>query len=457
MKKIWIGAAALALCCLAGTAGAEAAEGQGDALKIKNKEWKGETLFLRDGRVYGAPETLARGGRWEITREDGAYFVSVPVGDDGGRETVRLPVGADGLADLTFFGDQAGLKFKLNEKKREIKFDKPKKPEKKKKDKKKDEKKKSIKNSGEVFIMWDPDMDFAPDRPFFDDEDQKRIVSPGWGTYANISAGKRYYPISYIDRAQAAGVAVMPMINNDFDPDATSAFLKDEGERAQFLRRLAAYTEVYGLDGWNIDFENMDPKDAAAFTDFVADVADEMHERNKKVSVDITAIGDPGSYWSGCCDRKGLAEHADWEILMGYDQTAAASPYAGPVSAYDWLDRVLPPLLEEIPADQLVLGLPFYTRVWTGDDGSVSSDVLTLLYTDEFTRKHKIVPRWQKKERMFYADWRENGVRRRVWLEENRSLAEKLKLLEKYDLGGAAFWRYGFETSAVYSALDEAL
>ena len=67
------------------------------------------------------------------------------------------------------------------------------------------------------------------------------------------------------------------------------------------------------------------------------------------------------------------------------------------------------------------------------------------------------MPRWQDTERQFYADWRENGVRKRVWLEEDRSLAEKAGLVKKYGLGGAAFWRYGFESPDVYNALDKVL
>lgn len=451
MKRWMRTAASLALLLAAGAACAEAADSAGgDALRIRNKDWKGVALVLRDGRVYGAPETLARGGRWDIAAEGGAYYAAVPV--EGGRETVRLPVGKDGLADLTFFGHQAGLTFKLNEKKKEIKFDKPKKAE-----KKKAEKKKAKKDAESVLLMWDPDTDFDPSRPFFGGDGARRIVAPGWGTYDMIREGKRYYPIDYISRAQAAGVAVMPMVNNDFDPDATTAFLADEEKRRQFLRRLEAYTAVYGLDGWNLDFENMNPADAKAYVDFVGDAADVLHGMGRQLSVDISPLGSADSYWSGCYDRKGLAAHADYEILMGYDQTGGSSPWAGPVSAYDWLERVLPPLLEEVPARQLVLGLPFYTRVWTGDDGRVDSDVLTVYYTDDFARRHKIVPRWQDKEKMFYADWRENGVRRRVWLEEGRSLAAKLGLVDKYGLAGAAFWRYGYETPEIYSALDSAL
>ena len=170
----------------------------------------------------------------------------------------------------------------------------------------------------------------------------------------------------------------MPRISNDFDPDGTSAFLRDSGKKEEFLRRLAAYTAVYGLDGWNMDFECMNPKDAPLYTELVAGAAERMHAMNKELSVDIMPIGAADSYWTGCYDRKGLAEHADYEILMGYDQTGGSSPHAGPNAACDWLERILPPLLKEVPAEKLVLGMPLYTRVWTGDDGAVRSDILTV-------------------------------------------------------------------------------
>lgn len=445
MKK-WLAAglaAALALGCIGMTA--EADEGDLVQLKVKNKEWKDTQVFMREGRVFADPKALEKGGEWKISSDGGAYFVSVPTGKKGELSSVRLPVGEDGLADLTFFADQAGLSYKLNEKKKEIKFSKG-----------KEEKKKTGK--GSVLIMWDPDENFDPSQPFFTEKAGSRVISPTWGTHREMAAGRRYFPISYIENAEKAGVSVMPLVNNDFDPDSTAALLRDEAGKEKFYQGLAAYAEVYGLSGWNIDFENMDPKDKDRFTDFIKDLSDRLHKNGKKVSVDITVISDdPNSFWNSGYDRKALAKYADYEILMGYDQTAGGSRHAGPVSAYNWLDASLPKLLKEIPANQLVLGLPFYTRVWTGEDGGVNSDVLTQMYTDDFTRRHKIMPQWLDKERQFYADWNESGVRKRVWFEEGRSLAEKLSLIEKYKLAGAAFWRYGFENGDLYGQMEDAL
>ena len=462
VKKFLICAVTAALAWSLAGGAANAADAAMQKLKIKNKDWQEGELFLKEGRLYGPAEVLARGGSWEISREGGACFVSVPSAEDGSLAKIPLPLEKDGLADLTFFGSQAGLKYKLNEKKKEIKFEEVKKPDpkkdRKKAEKKKKEKKqekKSAEKNRPIFAVWDPDSEYAPGRPFFSSDAGDRVLIPGWSTSEEIRQGTRSYSIRYIEGARKEGIRVMPRISNDFDPDGTSAFLRDSGKKEEFLRRLASYTAVYGLDGWNMDFECMNPKDAPLYTELVAGAAERMHAMNKELSVDIMPIGAADSYWTGCYDRKGLAEHADYEILMGYDQTGGSSPHAGPNAACDWLERILPPLLKEVPAEKLVLGMPLYTRVWTGDDGAVRSDILTVRYTDEFSRKHKIVPRWQKKERQFYADWREGGVRRRAWLEESRSLGEKLGLLDAYGLRGAAFWRYGFETPSLYGELEK--
>lgn len=441
----WKLCAALAAVMLFSVSAVNAADNT-EKLNIKTKEWKGETLYLKEGRVYGDPSVLEKGGFWKIREENGAAYVSVPVLPDGTRSEIRLPVEQDGLVDMTYFASAAGIRYKLNEKKKEIKFEKPKK-----------EKNKGKREKEPVLVMWDPDNDFDPSKPFFSEKAGTRIASPSWGTYDRFVSGRRYYPLDYLRNAKKAGVDVMPLVDNDFDPEGTSDFFADKELREKVLRALTAYASVYDLEGWNIDFENMKPSDADAFTSFTADLSKRMHAMGKKVSVDITVIGDKDSYWNGCYDRKALAEHADYEILMGYDQTAGGSSYAGPVSAYNWLDLKIPELLKEVPPEKLILGLPFYTRVWTGEDGAVSSDVLTLQYVEEFSRRHKIMPLWQEKEKQFYADWRENGSRRRVWMEESRSLSEKLKLLEKYHLAGAAFWRYGFEDEGLYGALEKTL
>ncbi len=454
MKKLWIGILLFALFFATGTCSSEAedAVSGGTKIRIRNKEWRKETLILKDNRLYGSPELLSAGGRWTISREKDAFFAAIPVMGKG-VEKVRLPVEESGLVDLSFFGRQAGLTYEWDEKGKTITFYQAGRQSLGKEGNNATR----VREKGKIVLVWDPDSAFDPRKPFFRSSEIRSIISPGWGNYESILSGQQLYSYSYVEEAQKAGVAVMPMLNNGFNEVATTAFLQDKEQRMQFLRTLAAYTEMYGLDGWNIDFENMNPNDAEQFTEFIRDTAKLLHGMGKQVSVDIMPIGSPNSNWSGCYDRKALARYADYEILMGYDQTARGSAYAGSNCAYDWMERILPPVLEEVPAEKLILGLPFYTRVWTGNDGAAKAEVLTMAKVGAFSQRHKLVPRWQNKEKQFYADWRENGVRHRVWLEESRSLAEKLNLIGKYQLAGVAFWRYGFEPGEVYAVIDNAL
>lgn len=439
MKKIFMGLLALVLLVSAGMVRASAADAV--KLKVKNKEWKEDAVFLKDGRLYANPEALENGARWKVSNKNGAFFAEVPVGKE--KSSVRLPIGDDGLADLTFFASQAGLKYTLNEKKKEIKFSRT-----------KERKKEKKKEASDILFMWDPDNAYDSAQPFFSASQGKRILSPTWGTYTQLSGGRLYFPISYVENAKSAGVGVMPLVNNDFDPEQTARLMRDEKAQKTLALSLGAYAEVYGLDGWNIDFENMDPKDTALFTGFIKNLSQVMRQNGYKLSLDVTAIGtQKDSFWSSCYDRKALASHVDYEIFMGYDQTAGGSAHAGPVAAYDWLDRSIRDLLREVPAKKLILGIPFYTRVWSGEDGAVRSDVLTLQYTDEFIRRNKVNPQWKKEEQQFFADWTVDGIRKRVWLEESRSIAEKQSLAEKYKLAGTAYWRYGFEDPAIYGKL----
>lgn len=53
---------------------------------------------------------------------------------------------------------------------------------------------------------------------------------------------------------------VMPLIHNDFEVKKTSLFMHDAKRQEAFISQITALSEVYGLYGYNMDFENMDPR-----------------------------------------------------------------------------------------------------------------------------------------------------------------------------------------------------
>ena len=56
-----------------------------------------------------------------------------------------------------------------------------------------------------------------------------------------------------------------------------------------------------------------------------------------------------------------------------------------------------------------------------------------------------------------YAEFEKDNTTYQIWIEDAQSLAEKVKLIPKYDLAGVAQWRLGFESSDIWSTISENL
>ena len=151
-----------------------------------------------------------------------------------------------------------------------------------------------------------------------------------------------------------------------------------------------------------------------------------------------------------------MAAYVDYEVIMGYDQTPGGSRYSGSVSSYSWLKHHIAMLLKQVPNNKLVLGLPFYTRIWTGKEGQAASSVLMTKQIKSLLGQNNVGLFWNPEDRQYVGIWEENGQTRKVWLEERRSLQEKVSLAHDYKLAGLAFWRYGFETEDIYDQIEGA-
>lgn len=198
----------------------------------------------------------------------------------------------------------------------------------------------------------------------------------------------------------------------------------------------------------------MDPKDRDLYTSFMGKLSRPLHENSMKLTADITVYNAGSPTWSLCYDREALSAYCDYEIIMGYDETPRTSKYAGSVSSYSWLDKNIPILTAMVPPEKLILGLPFYTRIYSGNPGYMTSKTLAMKDEDSLLRRTHAKPVWQPDARQYTLTWRERGILHRVYLEEEKSLSAKVQLLSRYNLAGLAFWRHGFETSDVYEKME---
>ena len=312
--------------------------------------------------------------------------------------------------------------------------------------------KKEEKKSRQV-IIWDPEHEFSTSSIKDAGKDNAIIISPTWGSYKDVSQNDFVPDLVYLKGIKDNGFNVLPLIHNDFDIPGTSAFMHDSKMQKKLISRIDAISEVYDLGGYNIDFENMKQEDKYLYTDFIKKLSGAMHEQGKMVTVDVTVYNEWSPTWSLCYDRENLAKAADYLVIMGYDETPGNSTVPGSVASYSWLDDSIKVLKKSVPGEKMILGLPLYTRVWVNESGRWKSRVLTLKYTDQFISRHKLRPVWNDEEKQYTSSWKEKGTAYKTWLEDAKSLEDKMSLVGKYGLGGTAFWRYGFEAENTFSEL----
>ncbi len=284
------------------------------------------------------------------------------------------------------------------------------------------------------------------------------VVSPTWFSIVDeqgeiLDKGNKEYVAEY----KKLGYDIWPLINNSFNPDITSRLLSSSRLRQELIEKIMKIYDYYGVDGINIDFENVYVKDKDLLTQFVRELYPVFREKGMIVSIDVTPISSSEN-WSLCYDRKRLSETVDYIMLMAYDQHWANSPVAGSVAQYTWVEDSVKAILNEVPKEKLILGIPFYTRLWAikNIDGKeeVSSKALSMEEVNRFVKENNVELIWDAESGQYYGETIKEDVTYKIWVEDAKSLQLKSSLVNKYDLAGIASWRKGFESDEVWPVLS---
>lgn len=267
--------------------------------------------------------------------------------------------------------------------------------------------------------------------------------------YFNSSLTKEY-----LNYAKANGYKVWAMYKTDFKTDTASLFLNNNSARKQASSLLLREILKNNLDGINFDFENMYPRDKGAYTNHVKEISLMAHTLGAVVSVDITKYEKTSSNWSMCFDRNSLSKYADYIMLMAYDQYYSGSKIPGPVAGHGWTENCVNLTLNEVPSDKLVLGMPFYIRVWeVKNNKTVSSKAVSMTEAKRLIEEYSAKAQYDSKFELIKYTWKEGTKEKVMWLEDANSIAKRVELARKYSLAGVASWRRGFETMDVWNSI----
>lgn len=315
---------------------------------------------------------------------------------------------------------------------------------------------------GKLNMVWDYIHSATPDVHRENAPKGLDIISPTWFSIIDGRGTiESKADISYVEWAHKNNLAVWALIDNSFDPNITHDFLKSSEARENIIRQILMYAELFHLDGINVDFENINLEDKNLLVQFMRELVPVMHEAGITVSQDIT-VKSQSANWSLCYDRKELGKIVDYLVLMAYDEHWAGSPESGSVASIGWVERGIKTLLEDVPPEKVILGLPFYTREWEetpGPDGTpvVKSKALSMAQARETLKKNKARMSWDEASGQNFAYYTKGDSVYKIWLEDEMSIKLKTSLVRKYDLAGAAAWRKGFEESPVWDVIFEVL
>lgn len=318
--------------------------------------------------------------------------------------------------------------------------------------------------AGKINLVWDYYSEYvsAPNR-IGTTIDGINVISPSFfslksGDSLEIIDKAKRGGEDYIRWAKSNGYKIWAIFSNESMKETTSKILNDYSQREEMIEEIVDLAVKYNLDGINVDFEYMNMSDKFVFSRFIIELAPRLREYGIVTSVDVTAP-DGSENWSLCYDRDLLANEADYLIFMAYDQYGNSSTSAGTTAGADWVEANIKKFIgqEDVAKEKIILGMPLYTRLWkTDSNGKVTSSVVSMKQI-ESKIPNDVEKIWNEDTKQYYVEYENNKSKYQMWIEDEKSIREKLNLINKYELAGGAFWAKDRETENIWGIAKEVL
>lgn len=316
---------------------------------------------------------------------------------------------------------------------------------------------------GKVNLFWDYYSEYAkaPNRNGQSFEGIN-VVSPSFFSIAKGSNGEiidncKEDGKKYVKWAHDNNYKVWAMMSNNSYLTTTEGILNSYEKRNRLIENIVNLAQKYDIDGINLDFENMNEKDKDMYSRLVIELSPRLKDIGKVLTVDVTAP-DGSETWSLCFDRDVLADVSDYIIFMAYDQYGTGGNKEGTTAGYNWVEKNINKFInqEEVEKEKIILGIPLYTRLWKEENGKITSKVVNMNKVDQ-TLPSDIEKKWDDELKQNYVEYQEKNSIYKMWIEDKKSIKEKIGLSKKYNLAGIAFWEKDREPEDFWEFVKEEL
>lgn len=278
------------------------------------------------------------------------------------------------------------------------------------------------------------------------------VISPTWFKLNDSEGGfVSFASQDYVDKAHGMGLEVWALVENIEYADSIDmyALLSSTTKRARLIDSLVSTTLDYNIDGINVDFEQISTDCGEHYIEFIRELSIPCRANGIVLSVDnYVPTGYTDHY-----DRGEQGVVADYVIIMGYDEHYSGSDQAGSVASINFVEEGIERTVEQVPAHKVINAVPFYTRIWETKGAELGSQAVGMAAAEEYVSAHNIALEWDEETCQNYGEYTEGGSLFQVWLEDERSIEVKLNIMEKYQIGGVAGWRLGFEKPEIWDVI----
>ncbi len=283
------------------------------------------------------------------------------------------------------------------------------------------------------------------------------VIAPTWFSLCDEMGNFRSFgEKSYVDSAHSVGLQVWGVVDNFNYRNETGtpvdeyAVLSSTAKRQKLVRGITDAALNLGLDGINVDFEQVASETGVHYVQFLRELSMACRENSLVLSVDNYVPFHFNEHYR--LDIQGQV--ADYVVIMGYDEHWHGSDEVGSVASIDYVTNGITKTASEVPVEKIINALPFYTIVWCTNGADVTDEYLTMNNTEAFLQQVGVEPVWDETTCQNYLEWESGSGLKQVWLEDADSIRVKLNVMTANNIGGVAVWRLGYGTPIVWELIN---
>jgi 5-hydroxyisourate hydrolase-like protein (transthyretin family) len=328
----------------------------------------------------------------------------------------------------------------------------------------------------------------------FANKDLMKEVMPFWYTLKSptlirddYTTGNPSWPIEgTLCLMRKSGLKIIPTITDGTEKLVLSGYLAKPELRSTIVKTIIDLVNKYSFDGIDLDFEGFAfvdgnttwTKTAPNWVLFVKELSAALHAQQKLLSISAPYSFNPAEKQKGyyVYSWAEIASSIDRLRIMTYDYSVAK---AGPIGPISWTEKTMQYAISIMPASKVFIGLPGYGRDWitsvagtcpTNAPPGLTAGAKAATFRMNYANAKAVIdlasPTFDEKSSEATYSYQQsfNGltakgaatsctVSRTVWYQNDRSYLERMNLVAKYRLGGAALWTLGMEDVSATTAM----